>query len=45
MNIWGKKKIKMNIIISKVFDFDKIGYAIKKLKQGKIFGRAVIKIN
>lgn len=40
-----KKKIKMNIIISKVFDFDKIGYAIKKLKQGKIFGRAVIKIN
>ena len=40
-----KKKIKMNIIISEVFNFSRISYAVKKLKQGKIFGRAVIKIN
>ena len=39
------KKIKMNIIISEVFDFYQIKYAANKLKKGKIFGRAVIKIN
>ena len=39
------KKIKMNIIISEVFDFYQIKYAINKLKKGKILGRAVIKIN
>ena len=39
------KKIKMEIIISKVFDFTRVKFAVNKLKQGKIFGRAVIKIN